>query len=56
MLTQLRIRDFAIVEELELELAAGMTARENSGQAGFVVRASACSSPAGPSILPWRAA
>ncbi len=34
MLTQLRIRDFAIVEELELELAAGMTAVTGETGAG----------------------
>ncbi|MDS4031260.1 MAG: DNA repair protein RecN [Candidatus Contendobacter sp.] len=34
MLTQLRIRDFAIVEELELELAAGMTAITGETGAG----------------------
>ncbi|HRX70045.1 MAG: DNA repair protein RecN [Gammaproteobacteria bacterium] len=34
MLTQLRVRDFAIVEELELELAAGMTAVTGETGAG----------------------
>ena len=34
MLTQLRIRDFAIVEELELELAAGLTAVTGETGAG----------------------
>ncbi len=34
MLTQLRIRDFAIVEELELELAVGMTAVTGETGAG----------------------
>ncbi|MCB1770450.1 MAG: DNA repair protein RecN [Candidatus Competibacteraceae bacterium] len=34
MLTQLRIRDFAIVEELELELTAGMTAVTGETGAG----------------------
>ncbi len=34
MLTQLRIRDFAIVEELELELATGMTAVTGETGAG----------------------
>ncbi|MFO7641595.1 MAG: DNA repair protein RecN [Candidatus Competibacteraceae bacterium] len=34
MLTQLRIRDFAIVEDLELELAAGMTAVTGETGAG----------------------
>ncbi|HAO32602.1 MAG TPA: DNA repair protein RecN [Candidatus Competibacteraceae bacterium] len=34
MLTQLRIRDFAIVEELELELAGGMTAVTGETGAG----------------------
>ena len=34
MLTQLRIRDFAIVEDLELELAAGMTAITGETGAG----------------------
>ena len=34
MLTQLRIRDFAIVEELELELASGMTAITGETGAG----------------------
>lgn len=34
MLTQLRIRDFAIIEELELELAAGMTAVTGETGAG----------------------
>ena len=34
MLTQLRIRDFAIVETLDLELAAGMTAVTGETGAG----------------------
>ncbi len=34
MLTQLRIRDFAIVEALDLELAAGMTAVTGETGAG----------------------
>jgi DNA repair protein RecN (Recombination protein N) len=34
MLTQLRVRDFAIVEQLELELAGGMTAVTGETGAG----------------------